>query len=387
MIKVTFAGLSDRGKVRPDNQDNWFAKPEEGLFGVSDGMGGRHAGAMASRIVVETLPKLLTRALSGVTDLAQPDVAEKVLATFTQLSDEIRQRSKDRPGLDGMGATVVASVVRGGRVLVAHMGDSRAYLLRHGQLRQVTRDHTVVQLLIDAGEIRPEDAAEHPARAKLSRFVGMPGESVPDADWCDHLHAGDRLLLCTDGLTSMVGDQLISEILNAHERPDQACSELVSAANHAGGKDNITTIVIRLDEAKDKERLDESPGQSISPKSPNHLPRGIADGGASRGAVVKTGEGKGGQEASAREYSLIQITTIGRDADNDIVLDYPMISGHHARLVPLDDQVVLEDLGSSNGTCLESQEGEVTTAVLLEKDTVYFGSYRISTTTEQNDAK
>jgi protein phosphatase len=242
METIAFAGLTDRGRVREQNEDRWFADPRLGLYLVSDGMGGTLAGGLAAQIVVEALPPLLGRSLEGIADLASLEARDRVLATLVELSDRIRQESKGQPGLDGMGATVVLALIRAHHAWVAHMGDSRAYLLREGTLEPLTRDHSIVRLLIDHGDISPEEAAHHPSQGQLTRHVGMAREALPEIRPLE-LHPGDRLLLCSDGLTVMLGDEEVRAILVQSATPDEACRRLIAAANESGGRDNITALV------------------------------------------------------------------------------------------------------------------------------------------------
>jgi protein phosphatase len=237
------AGLSDIGHVRADNQDRWAADPALGLYVVADGMGGAAAGALAAQVVVETLPPLLRQRLHGVADLGAPVAADCLAGALAELSERVRAGSHGRPDLDGMGSTVVLALVRGTEALVAHLGDSRAYLLRDGRLELLTRDHSLAQLLVDCGEIAPEDAGLHPGRAQLTRYVGMPGEALPEVTSLS-LRPGDRLLLCSDGLTTMLDDNLIRTILASRAGPDETCRRLVASANAAGGRDNITALVV-----------------------------------------------------------------------------------------------------------------------------------------------
>lgn len=245
MSKLSYAGLSDRGRVRAQNEDRWAADPDQGLYIVSDGMGGEMAGALAAKIVVETLPPLLRQRLGNLTNLAASEAEERLQAALAQLSDRLREQSQGQPGLEGMGATVVLALIREEQALIAHMGDSRAYLWRRGRLSQLTRDHSIIQLLLDAGEIRPDAVAMHPARGQLTRFIGMPGEALPEVR-AVVLYSGDRLLLCSDGLTGMVGEKELWAILKQKLSSQVMCQCLVEAANAAGGKDNITVVVINV---------------------------------------------------------------------------------------------------------------------------------------------
>lgn len=245
MSTISYAGLSDVGRVRTENEDRWFADPDQGLFLVADGIGGAVAGGLASQIVAEVLPRLLRNRLHGTRDPADAGVANQVSAALVELSERLREESRRAMGLKGMGSTVVLALVRQRQAVVAHMGDSRAYLLRAGRLEQLTKDHTIAQLLVDCGELAPEKAASHPAHGQLTRFVGMGIEALPETE-CIELSPGDRLLLCSDGLTGMLSDQQILAILSQQTAPDEACRHLIAAANEAGGKDNITAVVVAV---------------------------------------------------------------------------------------------------------------------------------------------
>jgi serine/threonine protein phosphatase PrpC len=244
-LTITHSGLTDIGRVRGENQDRWFADPDQGLYLVADGMGGAFGGGLAAQIVVDTLPGLLRGRMRDVTELASDAAAEKLLKSLCELSNRLRAESRGEPGLDGMGSTVVLALARDCQMLVAHLGDSRAYLWRDGKLERLTKDHTIVQLLIDSGDIQPHEAETHPARGRLTRFVGMDGEPLPDARLVE-VRAGDRLLLCSDGLTGMITDDELASFIDANTDPPVICQRLIDAANDAGGKDNVTAVLIRF---------------------------------------------------------------------------------------------------------------------------------------------
>lgn len=243
MNTLRYAGQTDRGLVRQRNEDNWLVWLEKGLFIVSDGMGGHAGGQVASTIVVQTLSRLLEQRLGDVGDWAAPAVAQTLTAALVDLSNRVRDESRQQPGLVGMGATVVVVLIREAQALLAHLGDSRAYRWRDGHLEQLTVDHSIVQLLIDTGEITREEATVHPARGQVTRYVGMEGEALPETRLLV-LSPGDRLLLCSDGLTDMVADGELVTQLQAHPEPHAACRALIDAAKTAGGRDNITVLVI-----------------------------------------------------------------------------------------------------------------------------------------------
>jgi PPM family protein phosphatase len=240
---IRYAGLSDQGLVRENNEDNWSADDAQGLFIVSDGVGGQLAGEVASQIVVEALPVLLRERLAGIGDLSDVRAGELIIGALREFSNRVRSEAKGEAGIEGLGATVVLALIRDAFALIAHMGDSRAYLLRAGELRQLTNDHSIVQLLIEAGEIAPKQAHTHPSRGRLTRSVGMDGEPLPEAQ-CVALKPGDRLMLCSDGLTGMLSHETIRAILDGGLEPETACQRLIDKANAAGGRDNITTVVI-----------------------------------------------------------------------------------------------------------------------------------------------
>jgi len=240
---LTFFGMTNPGHVRPENEDAWFADPEQGLFLVSDGIGGQSAGALASKIVVEVLPQMVRQRMQGWRKTAAIKAANNLKGILCELSGQVRQRTEGQLGLDGMGATVVLALIRGARALIAHMGDSRLYLFRKKRLKQLTRDHTVARLLVESGDISKKEALTHPTSSQLSRFVGMGGEPLPEAR-CIALEPGDRFLLCSDGLTRMVNDEAIQLLLRRTSNPRAACESLIAAANDSGGKDNVTVIFV-----------------------------------------------------------------------------------------------------------------------------------------------
>lgn len=244
MIALTYAAKTDRGLVRGENQDAWFAEPESGIYGVTDGMGGHRAGGVASRIVAEALPKLLSKQLGQQSDLRDPDVVDRIKNVFADLSLHVREESQKEPGFRGMGATVTVAIIREYSLLVVHLGDSRAYLQRDTALQQITRDHSVARLLVEAGEITDSEATMHPASSRVTRYIGMEGETLPEAQAVVELVPTDRVLLCTDGLSGKVADKRVAEILLNQNDAVEACSALVEAANNAGGEDNVTALVI-----------------------------------------------------------------------------------------------------------------------------------------------
>ncbi len=241
---MEYAGLSDIGRQRSSNQDRWGADAEQRLFIVADGVARSTDGALAAHLVIELLPTYVARHLKpdDLDDSAAPESLGRAVAEF---SDDFRAYAHTDSRAAGATSTVVAVVIAGSRALVAHLGDSRAYLYRAQRLQRLTRDHTLLQDLIDAHEVDVEDADEHPARATVTRHVAMYPQALPDAAAVD-LQAGDRILLCSDGLHGVVDEPSLAQILDSHHLPGDACAALIEAANRAGGPDNITAVVINI---------------------------------------------------------------------------------------------------------------------------------------------
>lgn len=182
--------------------------------------------------------------MEGIKDLALASATKRLRSILCDLSAQLCVKTQSEPSLAGMGATAVLALFRRNKTLIAHMGDSRAYLFRRGRLKLLTKDHTIVQFLLDAGEITLSQAHTHPARNRLTRFVGMPRDPLPDLQPLE-LREDDRLLLCSDGSTSMTSDETIDLILKRKVNIQTTCTELVAAANKAGGRDDITTLVVQ----------------------------------------------------------------------------------------------------------------------------------------------
>lgn len=248
-MKTHCAGLTDIGRVRERNEDNWFADVDNGLFIVSDGMGGHNSGHVASRLIVDTLPELVGKNLNLPTVELNTDHCAQLQHILTELSHIVVQQGKEQSGCFGMGATVAMLLVHNTSGLVGHMGDSRLYLYRGNQLQQITHDHSIVQYMVDTGSITEEEAESHQASNQVSQYVGMQGEPVPSADILPLLN-GDRLMLCTDGLSRLLPDEIMANLIQQASNPEEACHALINAANKAGGRDNVTVIVVDIDERK-----------------------------------------------------------------------------------------------------------------------------------------
>ncbi|RSN46992.1 PP2C family protein-serine/threonine phosphatase [Actinomadura sp. WAC 06369] len=228
---LRFAVRSDLGRRRTANEDAAVAGPR--LLAVADGMGGHPHGDVASRIAIE--------AVAGVPS-GPGDPADGLAAAVASAAARLDELGRRDPGYARTGTTLTALAWDGARFAVAHIGDSRAYLLRGGDLFQLTRDHTMVQTLVDGGQLTPEEAADHPRGSVLVRALQSGTAAAPDLFRHDAL-PGDRYLLCSDGLSGQVPAAAIRDVLAGTDEPARAADRLVDLANQAGGPDNITCVV------------------------------------------------------------------------------------------------------------------------------------------------
>jgi serine/threonine protein phosphatase PrpC len=242
-LALRAACLSDTGRVRKQNEDRCLVDLERTLFIVADGIGGQQAGEVASEAVVTVLPPMIEQHMARLNPRSARSIEDVLRSAILELSQNLRTESKGRLGLQGMGATVVLVWLRRGMAHLAHLGDSRIYLLRRGKLIRETEDHSVVAMLLRRKEITAEEARMHPARGRITRYVGMEGDVFADVRSIPLQH-GDRFLLCSDGLSGMLTGEQIAHLLHTHTEPELACKALVEAANAAGGKDNITALVV-----------------------------------------------------------------------------------------------------------------------------------------------
>jgi protein phosphatase len=241
--RVEFAAATDIGKVRSENQDRWLAEADLGLFAIADGLGGHAAGALAAQLVVEVLPRLVRRVLAADSRATADEIGPALARQIRALSELVYKETRGQPGLSGTGTTLVLALVDEAGATIVHAGDSRAYLFRQGRLRRLTRDHTLAELLAAQGQALDADAEHHPAGRKLTRYIGMPATMT--ADWqALALAAGDLLLLCSDGLYGQVDEGEISRILQSRQSIERKSEELVAAANDAGGRDNVTVLLL-----------------------------------------------------------------------------------------------------------------------------------------------
>jgi len=279
-VRAEVGALSHPGKVRPNNEDHFLVvqfgramqtlltnlpagqvpqRVEEGGYGlvVADGIGGSVAGEVASSLALSTLMDLVLRAPDWILKIGEPQaeqVMERLAERYRQVDEVLNERAQSDWNLSGMGTTMTVAFNLGTDLFTGHLGDSRAYLFRGGQLLRLTRDHTAAQVLAELGDIRMEEVATHRLRHVLTQCLGTRGAPV-DAEvrrW--RLRDGDRVLLCTDGLTDMVAEADVAAVLRDRESPQEACQALVDRALDNGGKDNVTVALAayRFEQLKDE---------------------------------------------------------------------------------------------------------------------------------------
>jgi len=232
-LALRYAIRSDVGLLREGNEDSAYAGPH--LLAIADGMGGHVAGEVASSVTIS--------ALTGLDDEVPADhLLDELAAAVASASNTLHEMSVEDPSLEGMGTTLTALLWSGTTVAICHIGDSRAYLLRDGELRQITRDHTLVQSLVDDGRLSPAQAATHPQRSLVMRALQSGTEAEPDLSTIE-VKAGDRYLLCSDGLSDVVSEETLHDTLTRCTDREQAVAQLIDLAIRGGGPDNITCIV------------------------------------------------------------------------------------------------------------------------------------------------
>lgn len=316
--QLSACGASDVGRVRKANEDNcgYARVPAGELFVVCDGMGGHVGGATASRIAVDTI----IGHMAGID--ASAGIPRALSDALKAANSQVLATAAADSSLRGMGTTACIVLVRNGEAYIAHVGDSRIYLFdgNDRRLHRITKDHSLVQQLVDNGDLDDREAEHHPQKNIILAAIGIRPNLSPDAPAAPiRLVQGDRILICSDGLSGMVGDEAIEEELRSGKPTDLTVSALMEAANQPDkGKDNITAQLIDVLDGHDS-------GRTYT----DHNPRW-------RQQEVKT--------ANVRKI------TVGRIADNDFVLDRPRVSKHHLEFVQDGADVLVRDLGSLNGT-------------------------------------
>jgi serine/threonine protein phosphatase PrpC len=273
-LAVRSFGSTDIGRVRTSNQDQFliaeltkamriwqtslaepsarFGEERAHVFLVADGMGGHAAGEQASALVVAAIERFALNTLKWFLHSGRADT-ERVLSEFrsalSEADAQILHEAVEHPNMAGMGTTVTMAYHIDRQLCVAHVGDSRAYLYRGDDLQQITHDHTVTAEMVRLGQLRPEDVIHHRLRHVITNVVGGPEAGVYVEAHALELHPGDRLVLCSDGLTEMLSHDLIAGTLKVNPEPEPACTSLLQQANDAGGRDNITVVVADFNEA------------------------------------------------------------------------------------------------------------------------------------------
>lgn len=262
-MNVAAYALTDVGRRRTENEDGFLVDEEVGLFAVCDGMGGHAAGEIASSLALEILRKevrsntRILRALAADATGAHRAAAVELMERAVQRAcREIYRLAQSDPSKRGMGTTCAALLIAGGKGVIAHVGDSRIYLLRHGQLHRLTEDHTLVQTQLKQGVITPDEAENSPFRNVITRAVGIQ-ESVQVDTLLTDILPGDLFLLCSDGLHGYFRDAEVQKLL-ATVSPEALPRTLVDLANERGGRDNITVVVVRAGGAMDPARVSEA---------------------------------------------------------------------------------------------------------------------------------
>lgn len=271
-LKVESFGLTDRGQVRPTNEDQFLvatlykalqvqqtslagsesrhSSDRSHLFIVADGMGGEAAGEKASAMALDYVENYVLETLQWFA-CCRPSDEDKVLTEFTkalsQAHVQVRREAEEQPKLRGMGTTVTLAYSLNEVLFVAHVGDSRCYLLRDKHLHRLTQDHTLVEDMVRSGAVAPADAPKHRWRHVITSSVGGNSPEIRVDVHRLHLQAGDQVMLCSDGLTNMVSGDEIVGVLESEQRPEEACRKLVALANEKGGKDNITVVIARYE--------------------------------------------------------------------------------------------------------------------------------------------
>lgn len=242
-MRFSCAARTDVGVVRSGNEDAYLMGNERGLFVVADGMGGHAAGEVAS----EMATRLVAESFRPVKGMSDDELMAQMVAAIRAANAAIFERTLQEHDKRGMGTTATVLALLPRRYLIGQVGDSRAYILRGSTLTQLTKDHSYVQEQVDAGRLSPEEARVHPYANVITRCVGSSGDVVPDL-YIGTLEAGDLILLASDGLTGMVDDPDLQAILSEDSPLEARVDRLVDEANRRGGLDNITVILVQIDE-------------------------------------------------------------------------------------------------------------------------------------------
>jgi len=248
-VKLSFAARTDVGMIRSGNEDNFAvdANGSRGIFIVADGMGGHAAGEVASEMAVQ----IVLREIKDVSDVTDGSVTKALGDALRLANRAIHDRTITEVDKQGMGTTASVLVLAESRYLIGQVGDSRIYLLRDGALKQLTKDHSYVQEQVDLGNLTPEQARYHPYSNVITRCVGASPDVEPDL-YAGESRTGDVFLVASDGLTGMVDDRRLAQLLMSRAEPERKVQALISEANGRGGLDNITAVVVHVEDVSEQ---------------------------------------------------------------------------------------------------------------------------------------
>lgn len=243
-MNLTAAGKTDRGLVRANNEDEFYLDEKQGLLVVADGMGGHASGEIASKLAVNVIRDYFQgpQKLIGNSNPAYSLATNKLNCAIRLANQAVYEVAQSSPVLKGMGTTIVAVLLTGNKLSIAHIGDSRAYLIRAGLIDQLTDDHSMVNEQVRRDIITREEAAQSEMKNILTKALGIRAEMEADLDELT-IFGDDIIFLCSDGLSNMVTDEAVLDIISFAENPGAACDSLIEAANEKGGKDNITVVI------------------------------------------------------------------------------------------------------------------------------------------------
>ena len=245
-VNYCSSGFTDIGKVRAENQDAFYIDGKANIYIVADGMGGLLNGSLTSRYMIEELPVLLKEKMKHLEKKNKDNISVLLKNEVKELSNRIWERLGAKSG-----TTVVLAFLQENDAFITHLGDSRAYLFNKGILQRLTNDHNIANILVESGSISSEEAMVHPMRHMLTNYAGMRGGESPKVRMIN-LEPGNRILLCTDGLTSMLSEKEIVDVLKFEHNQKIVLKKLIDGANEAEGDDNITAVLIDVMESREK---------------------------------------------------------------------------------------------------------------------------------------
>ena len=250
-MDLTVSGKTDQGLVRPNNEDNLYLDEKLGLLVVADGMGGHASGETASKLTVNIIRDYFQGPQNVIGDYNSDysEATNRLNSAIRLANQAVFEAAQSSPALKGMGTTIAAVLLTGNKLSIAHIGDSRVYLVRAGNIEQLTDDHSIVNEQLKRDMITKEEAAQSTMKNILTKALGISSDMEADLDELT-VFGDDILLLCSDGLNTMVTDEAMLEIISFAGNPDAACDSLINAANEKGGKDNITVILCYLKKRK-----------------------------------------------------------------------------------------------------------------------------------------